>query len=105
MFKDAKIKVGIYQQGSHIRVLGECDLITQNNKHKEAAIYLSDFCLIRDPRNDWTEQEQEKLIQNMIRNFEYSGYNFKAKNREDADVFIKSKISKGWNTIKELSEV
>jgi Holliday junction resolvase-like predicted endonuclease len=103
--QDTKVKVGIYQSGSHVRVLGECDLITQDNGHKDEAIYLVEVCVMRDPRNEWTESEQDKIIQNMINNFRTSNFQFKAKDRTEADLFIKSKLTSSWEPVREMAEV
>ena len=103
--KDATVKVGIYTSGAHVRVIGECDLITQESGNSDPAIYLVEVCVMRDPRNEFTVAEKSKLIQSMKRNFETKQFQFKAKNREDADIFIKSKISDNWEIVRELVEV
>ena len=104
--KNQKIKVGIYTNGASLRVIGEHDLTTQTYGHREEAIYLVEVSMMRDPRNEFTEAEKESLIRSMKQNFENNNFQFKAKNRAEADIFIKKVVgSKSWKVVRDLVEV
>ena len=106
MLKDGTvIKVGIYRSGSHVRYVGECDLISQDNGNETEAIFLMEFCLVKDPREAFTEAEVEKSIEHVKRNFRERNTSFKAKDRNEADIFLKSKINEKWEVIREFTEV
>ena len=99
------IKVGIYTAGASIRIIGEHDLTIQNYGHRDVAIYLVEVAMLRNPDEEITEDEINRYIKSMVENFKQNRFCFKAKDRADADLFIKSKLSDKWKTVRELSEV
>ena len=103
--ENQKIKVGIYTSGASVRLIGEHDLTTQKYGHREDAIYLVEISMMRDPRNPFTPDDIESLIRSMKQNFVDNRFQFKAKDRAEADLFITSKLKGGWEPVRELSEV
>lgn len=103
--ENQKIKVGIYTGGASVRLIGEHDLTNQKYGYREDAIYLIEISMMRDPRNPFTQDEINKLIKTVKQNFAESKFQFKTKNRAEADLFIKSKLKGGWEPVRELSEV
>jgi len=96
------VKVGVYTSGSSVRIIGEHDLTEQKFSHRDEAIYLVEVAIMRDPSTHISDNEITQYIKSMKKNFVSNNFQFKAKNRKDADLFIKSKIEK-WDTVRELS--
>lgn len=103
--EDQKIKVGIYTSGTSVRIIGECDLITQSSGHRDEAIYLTEIPMMRDPRTPFTTDEINKLVTSVKQSFKESKYQFKAKDRKEAELFLKSKITDRYTAVREFSEV
>jgi len=102
--EDTVVKVGIYTSGAHVRLIGECDLINQDNGHHDEAIYLVEITMMRDPREPIGEGEMTTYINSMVGNFRDKNFQFKVKDRAEADKFINSKI-KGYEPTRELAAV
>ena len=100
-----KIKVGIYVAGANIKIIGEHDLIENTFGHRQAGIYLVAVSMIRDPREPLTQSDIDAAIQTMKNNFQNNYFSFKAKDRAEADAFIKHHTNEGWTVIRELSEI
>lgn len=100
---NSEIKVGIYKDGVHIRIIAECDLFAQDNGHKEEAVYFFESTFIRDPNQEFTEPDIAASIRSATEQLKGQKQTFTAKTREEADMFI-SKNTKGWETIRPLSK-
>ena len=98
------VKMGIYSSGSSVRVIAECDLITQDNGHKEEAIYLIEVAVMRDPRTPMTDKEVSTWGESVKQNFRDNRFGFKAKDRKEADTFIEYN-RKNWNVVREFTEI
>ena len=103
--KNTKIKMGIFTRGSSVRVIGECDLIEQDNGNKDEAIYLYETTVIRDPRNEITQDEIDTWAKLVTSNFSQLQFSFKAVDREQADKFIAFNTCKIWKTVREISNI
>lgn len=103
--KNQKVKVGIYKNGSHIKVIAEHDLISQSYNHRVPAIYLADFTTTRDPRIELTEADKQSLISSVVRSLEDNNARFKAPSRAEADAYIKYNLGESWETIRPFSEI
>lgn len=101
--KNAKVTVGIYKSGASVRVIGECDLIEQDNGHKEEAIYMFESSLMRNPTEEFTEKEINDIVKNVESQFAQHRFTFKVKDRKQANTFIKDKVGgKSWTAVKAL---
>jgi len=99
-----EIKMGIYTKGSGIRLIGELDLITQDEGHKDEAIYLVTMAMMRDPREPIGEKEMkeyENAVKSMFRDHRHD---YKAKDRAEADKFIEYNIG-SWEEVRSLSKI
>ncbi len=101
---DTIVKMGIYSSGASVRVIAECDLITQDNGHKDEAIYLTEISVMRDPRTPMTDKEISKWSESIKQNFKDNRFGFKAKDRAEADTFI-AYNQKNWTVIRDLVEI
>lgn len=99
----SKMNVGIFQDGAHIRVIAECDLITQENNHKEAAIYFFESTFIRNPNEPFTQDAIDASIKSAKEQLKNQNYTFKAKTRDEAELYIKKSTSGTWETIRPLT--
>ena len=99
-----EIKMGVYKNNSGIKLIGELDLITQDEGHKEEAIYLVSVAMVRDPRNEIFETELETYKNAVKAMFRDHKHDYKAKNREEADQYIKYTIG-NWDVFRPLSKI
>lgn len=103
--KNTKIKMGIFTSGASVRVIAECDLITQDNGHKDEAIYMFEISVMRDPRTEMTQSEIDGWTKTIQRNFSEHKFGFKASDRAQADQFIAYNTGKQWATVREFSDI
>jgi len=103
--RNKEIKMGVYRSGSSLKVIAECDLITQENGHKDEAIYLAEISVMKDPREDFTEDDLNKWKDVVRNNFADYKFGFKAKDRKEADTFITYNTPSKWETLRELSTI
>jgi len=102
---NTKVKMGIFQKGASVKVVAECDLITQDNGHKDEAIYLVEVAVMRDPRTPMSEKEITVWAATMLQNFKDNRFGFKAKDRAQADSFISYNTKGNWDIIREFTEI
>jgi len=103
---ESKVKIGIYRVGASIKVISELDFITQESGYKDEVIYLSTISFIRDPRLEFTEKDIKDLERRAIKSFTDHRYDFKAKNRKDADTYFKYHINLNkMETLREFGEI
>jgi hypothetical protein len=96
------IKIGVYTSGAHLRMIGEMDLINQDQGHKEMAIYLLETTVMRDPREEITDDYIKNFAMTIRQSFKDGKTNFKTVSREDADKFIAFNM-KTWDVVRELA--
>lgn len=104
MLESTVIKMGIYKTGANVRVVAEMDLISQETKLRDEAIYLTSVSVLKDPREEFDDEYINQWKKNIVRNFKEHKFDFKAKNREDADKFIAFNTDK-WEVVREFSEI
>jgi len=102
---NTKVKMGIFTKGSSVKVVAECDLITQDNGHKDEAIYLVEISVMRDPRTPLSDKEISTWEKTMVQNFKDNKFGFKAKDRAQADSFIAYNTKGNWEVIREFAEI
>ena len=100
---ETKVKFGVYKMGSHIRIIGECDLVNQENWHKDEAFYFQAITFVRDPRNAITDEDLAKFKMSVLRDFKNGSFAFKTKIPAEAAKYIEIQ-TRSWETIRELSE-
>lgn len=97
------VKVGIFKDGVHVRVIAECDLIEQENGHKEEAIYFFESTFVRDPNLEFTQADINASVKSAAQQLKSQNSTFKVKSREEAEKYITKSTSGSWETIRPIS--
>ena len=102
--RNTVIKAGVYKAGSHLRIIGEIDLIEQEARTVKEAIYIYEVTMLRDPREEFTEAELKTYTDSIKQAMYDQKYTISVVSREEADNII-SVLSKNWEVVKPFEEI
>ena len=86
-------RFGIYRSGSHVKVI--------NEEVKDGVSYICCFTVIRNPEEQFTEKDINKLKESSNIHLKDCKYDLKTSNKELRDVYIEKQIS-DWEPIVEF---